>query len=354
MSLKIGGNGMEKEKKSMGWEVARKVEEEKPSFMERFKPEKGMIIAACWGAGAFFIVFLLGCWLAGNPFEATQRIPSEIVKAKGWVDTNQWGIFWYVVAMVIFFDYMDSAAGMGFGTALTPLLLVIGFDPKQIVPAVMIQQGVAGLVSTYLHKEFENVEWKFKPMSETIKLWLIVSIVGCLAVTLSITAVYAYLKVGKIWIKLYVAALLLMMGVVSLYQARKERPYRPNRMFAFAALAGFNKGVGGGGYGPVVTIGGLISGVPVKSMIAVTAICEGTVSSFAVLVWVFLLTAGITIDYVLLPSFMLGTIFATTLACYTTRAFPSSLLRIGVPIYCCVVAALCFWKIIPDVIAKLG
>jgi len=125
-------------------------------------------------------------------------------------------------------------------------------------------------------------------------------------------------------------------------------------MFTFAALAGFNKGVGGGGYGPVVTIGGLISGVPVKSMIAVTAICEGTVSSFAILVWLCLLTAGITIDYLLLPSFMLGTIFATTLACYTTRAFPSSLLRIVVPIYCCIVAGLCFWKIVPGIYKMLA
>lgn len=340
--------------KRMGWEVASKVEQEKPSFMERFIPEKNMIKAACLGAVAFFIVFLLGCWLAGNPFEATQRIPSEVIKAKGWVDTNQWSIFWYVVAMVIFFDYMDSAAGMGFGTALTPLLLVLGFDPKQIVPAVMIQQGVAGLVSTYLHKEFENVEWKFKPMSETIKLWLIISIVGCFAVAFSITAVYAYLKVGKLYIKLYVAVLLLMMGIVSIYQSKKDRPYRPKRMFGFAALAGFNKGVGGGGYGPVVTIGGLMSGVPVKSMLAVTAICEGTVSSFAILVWLCLLTGGVVIDYVLLPSFMIGTIFATTLACYTTRAFPSSLLRIVVPIYCCIVAVLCFWKVIPDLISKLG
>ena len=345
---------MTEKAKTLGWEIADEIEKNKPSVWARFVPEMKFLRAALTGAVAFFIVFLIGCWLAGNPFEATQRIASEVVKAKGWVGTNQWSIFWGVVVMVIFFDYMDSAAGMGFGTALTPLLLLLGFDPKQIVPAVMIQQGVAGLVSTYLHKEFENVEWKFKPMSETIKLWLLVSIVGCIAVTFSITAVYAYLKMAKIWIKLYVAVLLLIMGAASIYQARKERSYKPNRMYVFAALAGFNKGVGGGGYGPVVTIGGLIAGVPIKSMLAVTAICEGTVSTFAILVWLALLTSGITIDYVLLPSFMLGTIFATTLACYTTRVFPARLLRIVVPVYCCLVAGLCFYKIFPDLILKLG
>jgi len=344
---------MEKEK-SMGWEVARNLEAEKRTIRERFIPEWRQIKGALLAIVAFLLVFLVGCWLAGNPFEATQRIPSAFVKAQGWVGTDNWGIIWYVVAIAMFFEFMDASAGMGFGTALTPLLLVLGFDPKQIVPVVMIQQGVAGLVGAFLHREFENVEWKLKPMSETIKLWLIIAIVGCLAVAFSITTVYAYLKVAKVWIKLYVACLLLMMGVISLHQGRKERPYRPNRMFLFAALAGFNKGVGGGGYGPVVTVGGLIAGVPVKSMLAVTAISEGTVSTFAILVWLGLLTSGVTIDYLLLPSLMLATIFSAVAAPYMIRVFPEKMWRIVVPGYCCVVAALCFWKIIPDVISKLS
>lgn len=344
---------MEKVEKRDGWEVARELEADKTLF-ERFIPEWKQIKGALLGIAALFLVFLLGWWLAGNPFDATQRIPSEIVKANGWVGTNQWAIIWSVVLVAMFFEFMDASAGMGFGTALTPLLLVMGFDPKQIVPAVMIQQGTAGLVGAFLHREFENVEWKFKPMSETIRLWLIISIVGCIAVTFSITAVYAYLHVAKVWIKVYVAVLLLMMGVISLYQGRKDKPYRPKKMFGFAALAGFNKGVGGGGYGPVVTIGGLMSGVPVKSMLAVTAICEGTVSTFAILVWIALLSGGVVIDYILLPSLMIATIFSAVAAPYMIRVFPEKLWKIVVPAYCVVVAVLCFWKIVPEVWKKLA
>jgi uncharacterized membrane protein YfcA len=345
---------MQRDEARKGWEIARDVEAKKQTILQRFIPEWRQIRGALFGIGALFLVFLLGCWLAGNPFEATQRIPSAIVKAKGWVGTDNWGIIWYVVAIAMFFEFMDASAGMGFGTALTPLLLVIGFDPKQIVPAVMIQQGVAGLVGAFLHREFENVEWKLRPMSETIKLWFIIAIVGCAAVAFSITAVYAWFNVAKVWIKLYVACLLLMMGLISLYQGTRDRPYRPKRMFLFAALAGFNKGVGGGGYGPVVTVGGLIAGVPVKSMLAVTAISEGTVSTFAILVWLALLTSGVTIDYILLPSLMLATIFSGVAAPYMIRVFPEKLWKFVVPAYCCAVAALCFWKIIPDVIHKLA
>ena len=104
----------------------------------------------------------------------------------------------------------------------------------------------------------------------------------------------------------------------------------------------------------MVTIGGLISGVPVKSMLAVTAISEGTVSAFAILVWLALLTSGVTIDYILLPSLMIATVFSAVAAPYATRVFPEKLWKIVVPLYCCIVAALCFWKIIPDIIQKLG
>ena len=337
-----------------GWEIAREIEAEKKTMFERFIPEWRHIRAALGAVFVFFLVFLVGCWLAGNPFDATQRIASSFVKAKGWVGTSEWSILWSIVFIAMFFEFMDASAGMGFGTAITPLLLVLGFDPKQIVPVVMIQQGVAGLVGAFLHREFENVEWKFSPMSETIKLSLIIAVTGCCAVAFSITAVYAVFKVAKIWIKLYVAILLLVMGAVSLYQARKDRPYRPGMMFGFAFLAGFNKGVGGGGYGPVVTVGGLISGVPVKSMLAVTAITEGTVSTFSIIVWLALLTGGIVIDYLLLPSMMIATMFSAVAAPYMTRVFPEKAWRIVVPTYCCILAAYCFYKIVPDVISKLA
>ncbi|BBO90544.1 sulfite exporter TauE/SafE family protein [Desulfosarcina ovata] len=339
--------------KLAGWEVARDLEGKKKTVWERMIPEWRQMRAALGGVGVFFLVFLLGCWLAGNPFEPTVRIQSPYSVAHG-LQGNTWHIVWSVVLLAAFFEFMDASAGMGFGTALTPILLVLGFDPKQIVPVVMIQQGVAGLVGAFLHREFENVEWKFKPMSETVKLWFIIGVVGCLAVTVSIVGIYKILHVDKVWIKLYVAALLLVMGGASLFQGRKERPYRPKRMIGFAALAGFNKGVGGGGYGPVVTIGGLLAGVPVKSMLAVTAICEGTVSTFSIIVWLALLTSGVQIDYLLLPSFMIATMFSAIAAPYMTRVFPEKLWKIVVPAYCLVVAAICFWKIAPGVIAKLS
>jgi hypothetical protein len=251
---------------------------------------------------------------------------------------------------------MDATAGMGFGTAITPLLLLIGFDPKQIVPVVMIQQGVAGLIGTFLHAEYQNVEWKFKPMSETIKLWLYIAIPGIAAVTFSVTSVYAIFKFAKVWINLYVCALLLGMGLISLYQglSTRERQYRPKMMMFWAFLAGFNKGVGGGGYGPVVTIGGLMSGVPAKSMMAVTAISEGTVSTYSIIVWLLMLSGGIVIDYLLLPSMMIATILSAVVAPWATRVFPEKIWQFVVPAYSLILAFYSTYKAWPDIKKALG
>ena len=259
-------------------------------------------------AAMFIVLFLCAIWLAGNPFEFTQRIPSAYVKAKGFMGTDSWTIVWWVVICCAFFEYMDSAGGMGYGTALTPLMLMAGFDPKQVVPCVMITEMFTGIIAGAVHGEFENVEWKFNPMNETTKMVVTVAIIGMIAVGISITAVYKIFAVHKFWIKLYVAMLLIVMGICSLLTARKVTTYRPKWMVLFAAVAGFNKGIGGGGYGPVVTVGGLLAGIPVKSMVAVTSFAEGFTCLFAVITWFTLLSSGVIVDYLLLPSFVIGTV----------------------------------------------
>ena len=42
--------------------------------------------------------------------------------------------FCAIFLAALFCEYIDSALGMGYGTTLTPLLLLAGFDPLEIVP----------------------------------------------------------------------------------------------------------------------------------------------------------------------------------------------------------------------------
>ncbi len=334
-----------KNTKVMGWEISQRHNES--TIRERLIVNKGEIRASLIALVVLITVYMLGSWLAGNPFAGTQRIMSQGVMNYGaLMEGDSWAIIWPVVVFAIIFEFLDSAAGMGYGTAFAPILLVMGFEPMQIVPVIMIQQACAGLTSAYVHKEYGNIEWKIRPMSETTRLWLIIAITGSVAVILSITSVYAVIHVSKFWIKMYVSFLLLGMGVLSLIHAKRDPVYHPNRMYFYGALAGFNKGVGGGGYGPVVTVGGLISGIPAKSMLAVTALSEGTVCVVSIIVWFSLLANGVNVDFVLLPSMVLGSIIAVIAAPYVIRVLPEKIWRYFVPCYCCVIGCYSLYKIL--------
>ncbi len=335
----------------LGWETS--VSRDRLRISERIVLNRSEIRASLIGFGVLLVIFLISCWLAGNPFPGTQRIASPALSGTDWLGTSQWGILWTVVGLAIIFEFLDSAAGMGYGTAFTPILLLMGFEPLQIIPVIMIQQACAGLTGAYMHKEYGNVEWRFRPASESVRLILIIAGSGILAVSFSISSIYGIFKVGEIWIKLYVVLLLLVMGVTALFGSRKSYSYRPGRMCFFGALAAFNKGIGGGGYGPVVTIGGLLSGIPAKAMMAVTAFSEGIVCVVSILVWIFWLNRGLAIDFILLPSMILGSILAVIAAPYMTRVLPEKTWRAVVPVYCCLIAALCFWKLLPKLSALL-
>jgi uncharacterized membrane protein YfcA len=340
--------------KEMGWEIASKVEQEKPTMAARAKLDKRILITVGKYALLYVALFAIAAWLAGNPFEFTQRIPSDWVKARGWVGTDNWSIVWYVVIVCAIFEFLDSSAGMGYGTALTPLMLMAGFAPKQVVPLVMITEMVTGFIAALMHGEMENVEWKWWPPNETTKLVIGVAITGMLASAISVTAVYKVLQLHAIWVKLYVALLLIMMGVCALYTAKSYKKYRPGWMWFFAFLGGFNKGVGGGGYGPVITVGGVIAGIPVKSMVAITSYAEAWTCVSAVVTWFIIGFTGTVVDYMLLPSFVIGTIVAAVAAPYMTRVFPEKVWKWVIPVYCCGLAAYAFYRIWPDVMKKLS
>ena len=104
----------------------------------------------------------------------------------------------------------------------------------------------------------------------------------------------------------------------------------------------------------MITIGGLISGVPVKSQLAVTAISEGTVSTVAMLVWFAMLGSGMKIDFLLLPTMMITAIGGGVLAPYATRIFPQKFWTYTVPVYCLIIVAILFYKLGPSLMKALG
>lgn len=67
---------------------------------------------------------------------------------------------WIMIVIVIiafFCEFIDSSLGMGYGTTLTPLLLLFGYEAIQIVPAVLLSEFITGKCSTGFHLLFRNM-----------------------------------------------------------------------------------------------------------------------------------------------------------------------------------------------------
>ncbi|SEH12198.1 hypothetical protein SAMN04487967_0699 [Natronorubrum sediminis] len=240
-----------------------------------------------------------------------------------------------VVVIAFVFEGLDSSAGMGFGTALAPLLFILGYEPLQVVPILLLSEMLTGLVAGFVHNEFDNVHFELDPSNDATKLVALFATVGSVAVFTSIVLVYAAVELNTNLIKMYVGGVVVLMGASGLVRAKigPSLTYRPKLLVGFAVLAGVNKGIGGGGYGPVITLGQLFSGVYEKSATAITTLSEGIVSLVGVITFFLITIHGVSIDPLLLPSIFVGGFLAAIFAPYLVRIVPNAVWRYVIPGY---------------------
>ncbi|NVM44384.1 MAG: sulfite exporter TauE/SafE family protein [Candidatus Lokiarchaeota archaeon] len=242
-----------------------------------------------------------------------------------------------IILLAFLFEVMDSTSGMGFGTALAPILFLFGYSPLQVVPTLLISETITGLIDAFFDHEFKNVSFSFHPLSDATKIALCMAFFGCLAIISSISLGYFAIKFSDYVIKSYVAILVMFMGISGFLRIKlmKTKAYnaKPKMLLAFSALAGFNKGIGGGGYGPVVTLGQIFSGIYEKSATAIVSFSEAIVSFVGILTFIFISFAGVELDLYLLPSIFTGGFFAALIAPYIVRVLPNKIWKYIIPIY---------------------
>lgn len=241
-----------------------------------------------------------------------------------------------VFLAALFCEYIDSSLGMGYGTTLTPLLLLAGCEPLQVVPCVLLSEFVTGVAASLMHHRDGNVDFLRDRQARSAAFLLsVLSAVGAVA------AVCLALRVPKAWLSGIIATIVLSVGVITLATFRRRISYRPGHMIALGAVAAFNKGLSGGGYGPLVTAGQVVSGMSPKSAVAITSLAEAL--TCAVGLTAYLLASG-TIDWSLAIPLTLGATLSVPIATLTVRAAPERLMRLCVGVLACLLGALTFVK----------
>ena len=236
-------------------------------------------------------------------------------------------ILWPLVLLALACEYVDSTLGMGYGTTLTPVMLLLGYEPTQIVPSVLLSEFLTGVLAGIFHHECGNVD--LKPGSRPFKVVMVLtacSIVGTLV------AVFISANVPGWVLKAYIGILVLAMGIGILLTIGRTFAFSWKKVIGLGLVAAFNKGLSGGGYGPLVTGGQILAGVDGKGAIGITSLAEGLVCIVGVLAYA--LTGNGAVDWGLAPSLILGAVLSVPFAALTVKKMPIQKMRwaIGIAI----------------------
>lgn len=212
-------------------------------------------------------------------------------------------------------ELVDSTLGMGYGTTLTPILLALGYEPLQIVPAVLCSEAITGITAGLFHHELGNVN--LRPGSRDFKVASL--LIGSSTVGVLIAALLA-ISLPSWIVKLYIGILVLSLGIFILTNRHQEYRFSWRRIGGLGTLAAFNKGISGGGYGPVVTAGQVLSGVRGRNAVGITSLAEGFTSVIGFAIY---FMSGAVLDYNLLIALAAGALFSVPLSAYLVSRLPA-------------------------------
>ncbi|MFH0911932.1 MAG: sulfite exporter TauE/SafE family protein [Planctomycetota bacterium] len=218
-------------------------------------------------------------------------------------------------------EYIDSALGMGYGTTLTPILIIFGYKAiEAVVPAILVSEFVTGISAGFFHHRVGNVDLRRGTRAYT-STWIlsICSVLGgCGSVLLA-------LKLSKNVVSWYIGLMVISIGLFILLAKRYMGRFSWGKIIGLGTVAAFNKGISGGGYGPLLTGGQVLIGVPEKNAIAVTSLAEG-VMCLAGIITYGLFQKG-TFAWSLIFPLVTGAILSVPLAAWTVKILPEQNMR---------------------------
>lgn len=226
-----------------------------------------------------------------------------------------------VTGIAFLSESIDSSLGMGYGTLLTPILILMGYEPLEIVPLILFSEFITGLLAARMHHKKGNVNFQTGSMEfKTATILTVCSILG------TVFASYLAISLNKEIIKLYIAILLIFIGFTSFITFRKQYQFTWKKVFALGILASFNKGISGGGYGPLVTGGQLLSGINSKSAVGITSLSEGFTCLVGVISYLYL--NGFKFNYPLGLALLIGALLSIPVSVNVIAIIKENILKI--------------------------
>lgn len=205
--------------------------------------------------------------------------------------------------MLLFFisfgcELFDSSLGMGYGTLLTPTALLLGYSPFEIIPTILLSELFTGFSAAYFHNEIRNVDLSLSGVHLKRALLLMGgSVIGVIG------GVHIAVSFHKESLLTLIGVIIFLTGLFVVLLVNKKIKYKNWKMILLSSVAAFNKAISGGGYGPLITSGQILSGIQGKSAVGITALTEGFTCLLAVLLFEF---KGAMISYEVFVPMIIG------------------------------------------------
>jgi len=233
-------------------------------------------------------------------------------------------------------EFMDATIGMGYGTTLTPILLVLGYPVGIVVPAALLSQLLANLSAAFFHHQTGNFNfWKDHQVRNTGLL------MGLVGLGVSVVTMLLALKLPDKALRIGITLIVIGIGVFMLVGARFKIRFRMRNVGLLAAVAAFNKAFSGGGYGPLVCGGQVLVGLPVRAAVASTAVAEAIVCMAAVVTFY---ADGRTVPLFLLLPLVAGSLLSTPLSAVTLNRLPQTLVKKLMALAILLLGAYALWQ----------
>jgi len=207
---------------------------------------------------------------------------------------------------------IDGALGMAYGVSSNTFLLSVGIPPGVASASVHVSEMFTTGISGLSHLRLGNVD------KELVKKLLIPGVIG------GVLGAYILTSIPGDVIKPFVAAYLLIMGVVILIKAWKQGDGRESRtpLIPLGLAGGFFDAIGGGGWGPIVTTTLVARGKHPRFAIGSVNTAEFFVTVSESVTFIVTIGMSLAQNWPVILGLLVGGMIAAPLAAYICKRLP--------------------------------
>lgn len=228
------------------------------------------------------------------------------------------GLNIFVFVLVGFAAQMiDGALGMAYGVSSNTFLLSLGLPPAAASASVHMAEVFTTGVSGFSHWRLQNIDMTL------VRRLIIPGVLG------GITGAYILTSLDGDLLKPWIAAYLVVMGVVILLRARKpvEAENKPvSHVSTLGVVGGFFDAIGGGGWGPVVTTTLIARGNLPRTSIGSVNFSEFFVTLSQSVV--FVVTLNFASYWQVIVGLLLGGVLAAPVAALVAKHLPARVMLV--------------------------